>query len=673
MTRDRIIQLLAVLVAVLSLGASAGLAVQLSASAGRNRLVYTDTAEAGQPKQVALGIAMGAFRGMFVNYLWIRANHLKEEGRYHESIELSRVITALQPRFPQVWVFHAWNMAYNISVQTLTNRERWKWVTAGIDLLRQKGVPANPNDLIIHKELAWIFLHKIGGYTDDANMYYKRQLAAEWTMALGQPPLPDPRDRDDESAKKKWMDWLRPIVEAPSSIEDAIAAEPGVRALVDALKAQTNFDPDFRVVQNYTVMTAILASAERALIEPGFDDRRKKFVALIEDPAHAKAWPVLIAHLRRRHLIEHYHMEPARMLRYTQMFGPLDWRHHASHALYWAQTGVENALTRWTAENRKDFDFVNSGRMVNHALQDLWRTGDLYFDFFTFVKNPEDERVFYRGSPSINFIASYGEHLTRLVDEIAQDKDAAPGQLGLFENTSRRYYTLYAAGYENFMKDAIRFTYRRGDIARANKLKDDLYKWPHHNRNDPDRDYILTLSVDKFVEKELEDQLSRPSVAREEIVGALQNAYLQGLGNGDTEQFTQQMQYAGAVHRLFFKQQPKGTQVDPNAPRMAQMDKDFKVVAGSEFALLCMVVDLDKAEAMYDRAPADLKPWAYDLLAERFRAALDETARREQAAGRQGRTFDQIFPEPPGMAAHRQMIQAKRREAEQRTPDILSK
>ena len=100
---------------------SALLAVSLSNSAGRNRLSYTVTLEQGDPPQVAIGIAMGAFRGLFVNFLWVRANTLKEEGKYHEAMDLARAITTLQPRFPDVWVFHAWNMAYNISV---TTRER---------------------------------------------------------------------------------------------------------------------------------------------------------------------------------------------------------------------------------------------------------------------------------------------------------------------------------------------------------------------------------------------------------------------------------------------------------------------------------------------------------------------------------------------------------------------
>src|SRR5262245_39740915 len=138
MRRDTINQIIAAAALVVCLAASGVLALGLTASAGRHKLVYTDQAVKADPPQVATGIAMGAFRGLFVNMLWIRANALKEDGRYYEAIDLARAITKLQPRFPQVWVFHAWNMAYNISVATQTPQERWQWVQAGINLLRQQ-------------------------------------------------------------------------------------------------------------------------------------------------------------------------------------------------------------------------------------------------------------------------------------------------------------------------------------------------------------------------------------------------------------------------------------------------------------------------------------------------------------------------------------------------------
>ena len=235
MTRDTKVQGFASVVLIVALLSSSVLATRLSALAGKNRLTYTEQAEEGQPWEVAAGIAMGAFRGIFVNWLWIRANNLKEEGKFYEANQLADVITRLQPRFPRVWVFHAWNMAYNISVATQTRKERWDWVQSGISLLRDKAIPANPNDLYIHKELAWIYLHKIGGYTDDANGYYKRMFAQEWTIVLGQPPDKDPTDRSRESAIKKYADWLRKIAESPERMEDLVAKEPSVALLRERL------------------------------------------------------------------------------------------------------------------------------------------------------------------------------------------------------------------------------------------------------------------------------------------------------------------------------------------------------------------------------------------------------------------------------------------------------
>ena len=55
-------------------------------------------------------------------------------------------------------------------------------------------------------------------------------------------------------------------------------------------------------------------------------------------------------------LRDKYNMEPQRMIRYTQKYGPIDWRHPAAHALYWSKRGVENALLRTTEQNQRDYD-----------------------------------------------------------------------------------------------------------------------------------------------------------------------------------------------------------------------------------------------------------------------------------------------------------------------------
>jgi hypothetical protein len=648
MQRSTLTQLVAGAVVVASLGASAVLGVNLTASEGRNRLVYTDRAAEGDPPQVAMGIAMGAFRGLFVNFLWIRANALKEDGRYYEAIDLARAITKLQPRFPQVWVFHAWNMSYNISVSTQTPQERWAWVEAGINLLRDQAIPANPNDMLLHKELAWIFLHKVGGWMDDANVYYKRQLAADWTCILGPPPANDPKDRDRQHMTDKYAAWLQPIVDSPANPEDVIKREPLTGELVHRLRAEAQVVPGPDLLRAYAIAEAVSHSGARKLYETHvLTPDLVKVLALYDDPKYSSAWSTLIPYLRRRVLEDIYHMEPERMLRYTKEFGPLDWRHFATHALYWGQRGVENATLRVQEYNKKDFDFVNGGRIVVQALQELWRSGDLSFDFMAWIREPMSTHIFYRGSPDVHFLDSYGDHLAYFIDKSWADRP------------KERVYSLYAAGYENFRKDAIRFIYRRGEVERAKKMKDDLAVWKYANRNDPERKDLFALSIEDFVRKELEDQLNRPSVAREEVVGAIQGAFVQGLLAGDHELYDQQIHYAKWVHEYFFTKQSVKNSMDPNQLRMAQMDPDFGVVVGTEFAALISQLDLDDAERIYDNVENEVRVFGYDALIERFKGALDE----QQKNG--GRGFAQIFPEPPGLAAHRARMDAMAKKRDQ--------
>jgi len=132
-------------------------------------------------------VALGGFRGLISNILWIRANELQEEDRYFEMVQLSDWITKLTPHFASVWTHQAWNMAYNISVKSKDHEERWLWVKRGLDLL-QEGLKYNPGEVNIYKELSWFFRHKIGQNLDDAHMLYKLHWAQEMQDVLGGHP-----------------------------------------------------------------------------------------------------------------------------------------------------------------------------------------------------------------------------------------------------------------------------------------------------------------------------------------------------------------------------------------------------------------------------------------------------------------------------------------------------
>lgn len=133
-------------------------------------------------------VALGSFRGLVADLLWLRAGSLQEKGSYFEMVQLARWITDLQPTFSGATAYLAWNMAYNISVTCSSFEDRWRWVNEGIKLIRDQAIEYNPEDPVLYKELAWIFQHKLGNIMDDANLFYKNRLAILITNVAGIKP-----------------------------------------------------------------------------------------------------------------------------------------------------------------------------------------------------------------------------------------------------------------------------------------------------------------------------------------------------------------------------------------------------------------------------------------------------------------------------------------------------
>ena len=117
---------------------------------------------------------LGGFRSIVAEVVWFRADRLQDSGRYAELTQLAAWLTFLEPHTPEVWSYAAWNLAYNISVMMPNAHDRWRWVEAGMKLLRDDGLRLNPRSPAIHREISWLFLAKIGGNLDDAAPYYRK-------------------------------------------------------------------------------------------------------------------------------------------------------------------------------------------------------------------------------------------------------------------------------------------------------------------------------------------------------------------------------------------------------------------------------------------------------------------------------------------------------------------
>ena len=255
---------------------------------------------------------LGGFRGILVDILWLRAMKLKEEARYFELVQLSNWIGLLQPDIPQVWIFNAWNLAYNVSVEFPTPEERWNWIYQGIKLLRDKALLYTPDSPEIYRELAWIYLNKIGSTLDEFNAYYKKKWAEIMQEALG-----DYRIRDIAEAKeeKEFPDILKNL------------EKEGIEVLDNP---------------------SLLNSKEiEELIPP--EKKRREF----------QLW------IRKRYLKERLRLNPDKMLSLEKKYIPFDWRVPGAHALYWIEEGKE----------KTPMDEITYRRITYFSLNQILRWG----------------------------------------------------------------------------------------------------------------------------------------------------------------------------------------------------------------------------------------------------------------------------------------------------------
>lgn len=191
MHRPAVVQLIAVLACVGLLVAAATRMPSINAGRKALSMYGADSPLENTPPEYVFYIqAFGAFRGLIADIAFIRAEQLKEQGRFYDAMTLHKWICAFQPHFPTVWEYASWNMAWNISVTTFTSEERWNWVYNGVKLLRDQGIPLNPRAVNLYRQLAWTFNNKMSETTDDQNYAYKCNWAWRMHLVLGAPADP---------------------------------------------------------------------------------------------------------------------------------------------------------------------------------------------------------------------------------------------------------------------------------------------------------------------------------------------------------------------------------------------------------------------------------------------------------------------------------------------------
>lgn len=452
-------------------------------------LVANTSLENAPPSLAFATVAMGAFRGLIVDILWMRADNLKQEGKFFDAKQLAEWITILQPRFAAVWDFHAWNMAYNISVAIPNTRpeERWHWVKNGYELLRDRGIELNPNSILLYRSLAWIFQHKIGGISDDCHRFYKRELALSMRSLLGE----EPTNEDFQALSK-----------TPTDIKQ-ILKDPKIAEFVEELKKA---DDAFSDLERLSGVYLSLRSTPGRFNKGAFAviDLWRGTETLDTFDRYARAWRLrnewkfdidLMIELNNKYGPSEFEDPNNRM--------PLNWEHPGAHAIYWASKGLKVA----GRPEEYRVDEKNTDRVVFHGLQMLFRNGTVVL-----YDEPREKPSIYL-LPDLRMFRSCDELWSKIIKKYETFEGGNPKAV--------------RGGHKNFLENAILMFHqsgfhKAGQILYQRLGKEHLIDPAGYERTE------YKVPYEAFVQNRLKEEFEGIGIqdAVEFILSALKDSYL---------------------------------------------------------------------------------------------------------------------------------------------------
>jgi len=568
------------------------------------------------PPGLSLAGKLGTIRALAIDWAAIRAERLKEENKHYEALQLHETICALAPRYAQVWVYAAWNMAYNISVTQYSPEARWQWVHNGLTILRDQGIPYNPRSVALYKELAWIYWHKIGDFLDDHHRTYKRALAIEIERVLGAPPV--------ALNDQEYLAWFRKIVDAPRDRERFLKSDPEVERLTFQLK-QVQLNPDESLLE--FVARHVRPELQVSQLRLGryeLDELTAQRMRIIRDPKHEAALDKLLAAVRSHVLRTRHKFDLDHMWSLMEQYGPLDWRNAFSHALYWSSLGD---LKSEGYANLSIHDQINNARFILMALQNMITRGRI-----TLWPNfDEPFESYLELTPDTRYIPYLYDAYLRIGEKYFHDdprfKPGTPGPN-------------FINGFVTAITTWIQLLYLEGGERNMN-LAEQFYAWLREHHPHPDGStqgrYLQTL--DQFVMGEILSQLHTYKAVE---------AYIRTFINNALKQFSLELTQAAMTSLVRARQAYEywmiDTRNDINERRQLQR---FPLIVRDEIELFLVNPDI---AALYKAAlwrnlsmeSFGLCQMVYDRLAPFFQKLCES----------QDPPWDVTiaFPEPPGMA-----------------------
>ena len=380
-----------------ALSFAAALAVSALQLSGLDRLrrekqlMQAEVLKNAPPEYAILTTALGGFRGLLADFLWLRAIRLEKESRHFELVQLYDWIGKLQPRIPEIWLFNSHNLAYNLSISMPDRDDRWLWIQRGVDLILEQGIRYNPDSHELYLQLAWLYLHKIGGRADDYHWHYKTNIALKMQRTLGTSTC-DIKALADPALRVDWETFLKKNPDAA-----------GLSFRVEAM--------DIDLAKTY---------GDFLWKEAGLDEEQ---LAFMQEAEAQGTLPKVRNYFAARLLREDWKLEPARMAQLSKKYGEIDWRLSDSVAFYWASKAIELAKTSVEKES--------TNRIFYFSFMNLFRKGRLFLE-------PQGDDYVYLTQPELRFAKPLFDHFEEAVKDAPLARHAQQGFL------EELVYTLYS-------------------------------------------------------------------------------------------------------------------------------------------------------------------------------------------------------------------------------------
>ena len=123
------------------------------------------------PVGETMQLATFGLRGVATVLLWNKAHTYDKKKNWSSLSATLNQIAKLEPHFVSVWLHQGWNLSYNVSAQFDDYRQRYHWVTEGIEYLKN-GMKVNRRAMQLPSYIGMINGQKIGR-ADESRQFRK--------------------------------------------------------------------------------------------------------------------------------------------------------------------------------------------------------------------------------------------------------------------------------------------------------------------------------------------------------------------------------------------------------------------------------------------------------------------------------------------------------------------